>query len=325
MTDLIQKLARDRRLAPAEYVTLLQNRTPKVRRELRRLADLARRDHYGTTVYIRGAMELSSICKNDCRYCFQRRSNSECPRYRLRPREILDCLEEGYGLELRSFLLRGGEDHFYNDDILEFLIQRLKNRFPDCAVTLALGERSRQSYQRLFNAGADRYLLRHEAADRSLYEALHPSQMSWDRRMHCLNDLKEIGYQVGCGFIVGLPGQELAHLARDLTYIQEFMPHMVDVGPFIPQPGTPFAAEPPGDRQLTDDLVSIIRILCPAALITAPGDPESLVLSGANVVCWPLYPAQPSMDALSAIQRRLADIGFEGSTEKGDCVFSAEC
>ena len=324
MTELIRKLSRDRRLTTAEYETLLQNRTPALRRELRRLADQARRSFYGTTVYIRGAMEISSICKNDCLYCAQRRSNPDCPRYRLRAREILDCCEEGYGLELRSFILRGGEDHFYNDDILEFLIQRLKRRFPDCAVTLALGERSRESYERLFNAGADRYLLRHEAADRQLYESLHPKAMSWDNRMHCLNDLKDIGYQVGCGFIVGLPGQQLSHLTRDLTYIQEFQPHMVDVGPFVPQPGTPFAGCPAGDIQLTDDLISIIRILCPHALITAPGEPESLVLAGANVVCWPLYPAQPSGEALAAIQRRLADIGFQGSTDKGDCVFSAE-
>lgn len=320
MTELIQKLSRDRRLTTTEYETLLGNRTPVVRQELRRLADLDRRNHYGTTVYIRGAMEISTICQNNCLYCSQRRSNTACQRYRLRAREVLDIFEEGYGLGLRSFILRGGEDPFYNDQMLESMIQRLKDRFPDCALTLALGERSHESYQRLFNAGADRYLMRHEAADRQLYESLHPKQMSWDHRMHCLNVLKEIGYQVGCGFIVGLPGQTLTHLARDLTYIQEFQPHMVDVGPFVPQDGTPFAEEPPGDPQLTDDLVSIIRILCPGALITAPGEPEALVLAGANVVCWPLYPAQPCMDALSAIQRRLADIGFEGSTARGDCI-----
>lgn len=322
MTELIQKLSRDRRLAPGEYEQLLMNRTPQVRQQLRRLADLARREHYGTRVFIRGAMEISSICVNDCLYCSQRRSNPHCQRYRLRRREIIDCCEEGYGLELRSFILRGGEDPFYNDQMLESLIQRLKVRFPDCALTLALGERSRESYQRLFNAGADRYLMRHEAADRKLYEALHPEEMSWDRRMHCLNDLKEIGYQVGCGFIVGLPGQTISHLARELTYIQEFMPHMVDVGPFVPRPGTPFADAPPGDPELVSDLVSIIRLLCPGALITAPGEPEALVLAGANVVCWPLYPATPSREALAAIQRRLADIGFESSTERGDCVFS---
>ena len=320
MTELIQKLYRDRRLAPSEYELLLSNRTPQVRRELRRLADQDRRDHYGTRVFIRGAMEISSICVNDCLYCNQRRSNRDCQRYRLRGREVIDCCEEGYGLELRSFILRGGEDPFYNDDMLEKLILRLKARFPDCAVTLALGERSRESYQRLFNAGADRYLLRHEAADRHLYETLHPSRMSWDNRMHCLNDLKEIGYQVGCGFIVGLPGQQLSHIARDLTYIQEFGPHMVDVGPFLPRPGTPFAGEPEGDPLLTTDLVSIIRILCPGALITAPVEPEALIPAGANVVCWPLYPAAPSGEALAAILRRLADIGFEGSTERGDCI-----
>lgn len=321
MTELIQKLSRDRRLTTSEYEQLLRGRTPEVRRELRRLADLDRRSRYGTTVYIRGVMEISSICQNDCLYCRQRRSNTECLRYRLRPREIIDYCEEGYGLELRSFILRGGEDPFYNDDILEFLIQRLKRRFPGCAVTLALGERSRESYQRLFDAGADRYLMRHEAADPQLYEALHPMQMSWADRMHALNDLKELGFQVGCGFIVGLPGQTIESLARELTYIQEFQPHMVDVGPFIPQPGTPLADHPAGDPQLTDDLISIIRILCPGALITAPGEPESLVLAGANVVCWPLYPANPTGEALAAIRRRLSDIGFEGSTERGDCVF----
>ena len=322
MTELIRKLSRDRRLTTSEYETLLQNRTPAVRQELRRLADQARREQYGTTVYIRGAMEISSICVNDCLYCNQRRSNAQCPRYRLRTREIIDCCEEGYALGLRSFILRGGEDPFYNDTMLESLIQRLKLRFPDCALTLALGERSRESYQRLYNAGADRYLLRHEAADRNLYEALHPEDMSWDHRMHCLNDLKEIGYQVGCGFIVGLPGQNISHLARELTYIQDFQPNMVDVGPFIPQEGTPFADEPAGDPWLTNDLVSIIRILCPGALITAPAEPETLVLAGANVVCWPLYPANPSSEALAAIQRRLADIGHEGSTERGDCVLN---
>ena len=183
MTELIRKLCRDRRLTTAEYERLIRERTADSARELRRLADQTRRDVYGTKVLIRGAVELSSICKNDCLYCIQRRSNRSCDRYRLRPREIFDCFEEGYGLGHRSFLLRGGEDGFYNDELLVPLVEKLKRKFPGCAVTLALGERSRESYERLYNAGADRYLMRQECADRKLYESLHPSEMSWEHRL----------------------------------------------------------------------------------------------------------------------------------------------
>lgn len=316
MTELIRKLCRDRRLTTAEYERLIRERTADSVRELRRLADQTRREVYGNRVLIRGAVELSSICKNDCLYCIQRRSNRACDRYRLRPREIFDCFEEGYGLGHRSFLLRGGEDGFYNDEMLEPLIRRLKATFPGCAVTLALGERSRESYERLFNAGADRYLMRHECADRKLYEHLHPHEMSWENRMHCLNVIKEVGYQSGCGFIVGLPGQTAAHLAEDLNYIEEYEPHMVDISPFIPQPGTPFAGEAPGDRELTGYLLSIIRLILPNALIMAQDTVG--ILSGANVISQTLYPVDPSGEQLAALQRSLSDIGFEGTTERGD-------
>lgn len=316
MTELIQRLSRDHWLSTTEYATLIRERTPETARELARLADRTRREIYGTQILIRGAVELSSICKNDCLYCIQRRSNRDCDRYRLRPREIIDCFEEGYGLDHRSFLLRGGEDGFYNDDLLEPLIWKLKNKFPGCAVTLALGERSRQSYERLYNAGADRYLLRHEAADKHLYEALHPADMSWEHRMHCLNDLKDIGYQVGCGFIVGLPGQTAEHLARDLKYIEEFQPHMVDISPFIPQPGTPFAGEAPGDPNLVTYLLSIIRLIRPNVLLMASN--EEGILAGGNVMAQTLYPVDPSGEALAALRRRLSDIGFEASTDRGD-------
>ena len=318
MTELIRKLCRDRRLTTAEYERLIRERTADSARELRRLADQTRREVYGNRVLIRGAVELSSICKNDCLYCLQRRSNKACDRYRLRPREIFDCFEEGYGLGHRSFLLRGGEDGFYNDDLLEPLIRKLKASFPGCAVTLALGERSRESYERLFNAGADRYLMRHECADRKLYESLHPAEMSWENRMHCLNLIKEVGYQSGCGFIVGLPGQTESHLARDLDYIEEYAPHMVDISPFIPQPGTPFADAAPGDRELTGYLLSIIRLILPNALIMAQ-DTDG-ILAGANVISQTLYPVDPSGEQLAALQRSLSDIGFEGTTERGDWV-----
>ena len=318
MTELIRKLCRDRRLTTAEYERLIRERTADSARELRRLADQTRREVYGNRVLIRGAVELSSICKNDCLYCIQRRSNKTCDRYRLRPREIFDCFEEGYGLGHRSFLLRGGEDGFYNDEMLDPLIRRLKATFPGCAVTLALGERSRESYERLFNAGADRYLMRHECADRKLYERLHPHEMSWENRMHCLNTIKEVGYQSGCGFIVGLPGQTESHLAKDLDYIEEYAPHMVDISPFIPQPGTPFADAAPGDRELTGYLLSIIRLILPNALIMAQD--QGGILAGANVISQTLYPVDPSGEQLAALQRSLSDIGFEGTTERGDWV-----
>ncbi len=318
MTELIRKLSRDHRLTTAEYERLIRERTAESARELRRLADQTRRRSCGTRVLIRGAVELSSICKNDCLYCIQRRSNKACDRYRLRPREIFDCFEEGWGLGYRSFLLRGGEDGFYSDELLVPLIEKLKSRFPGCAVTLALGERSRESYERLYNAGADRYLMRHECADRKLYESLHPAEMSWENRMHCLNVIKDVGYQSGCGFIVGLPGQTAAHLAEDLNYIEEYEPHMVDISPFIPQPGTPFADAAPGDRELTEYLLSIIRLILPGALIMAQD--TGGILAGANVIAQTLYPVDPSGEQLAALQRSLADIGFEGITDRGDWV-----
>jgi biotin synthase len=320
MTELIRKLCRDHRLTTEEYERLIRERTPESARELRLLADQARRRVYGTKVWIRGAVELSSICKNDCLYCIQRCSNRACERYRLRPREIFECFEEGYGLEHRSFLLRGGEDSFYNDELLVPLIEKLKSRFPGCAVTLALGERSPESYERLYNAGADRYLMRQECADRGLYEQLHPARMSWENRMHCLNVIKELGYQAGCGFIVGLPGQTEAHLAKELKYIEEYAPHMVDISPFIPQPGTPFADAAPGDRELNNYLLSIIRLILPGALIMAQD--SGGILAGANVICQTLYPVDPSGEKLAALLQNLADIGFEGSTERGDWVES---
>lgn len=316
MTELIRKLCRDHRLTTGEYERLIRERTEESALRLRQAADQLRREVYGNQVLIRGAVELSSICRNDCLYCIQRRSNKACDRYRLRPREIFDCFEEGYGLGHRSFLLRGGEDSFYNDELLVPLIEKLKHRFPDCAVTLALGERSRESYERLYNAGADRYLMRQECADRELYESLHPTRMSWENRMHCLNVIKEIGYQSGCGFIVGLPGQTAAHLAEDLNYIEEYEPHMVDISPFIPQPGTIFADAAPGDRELNNYLLSILRLILPNALLMAQD--QSGILAGANVIAQTLYPVDPSGEKLASLQRSMADIGFEASTDRGD-------
>lgn len=342
MTELIQKLAREHCLTLEEYQTLIENRTPAHARELARLASRQCWAVYSNAIYIRGLIEISSICKNDCLYCGLRRGNGSCQRYRLRPREILDCCEEGYDLGFRTFVLQGGEDRFYTDKMLCELIETIKQRYPDCAVTLSLGERSRESYQLLFNAGADRYLLRHETADKAHYESLHPAEMSYDNRMRCLQDLKEIGYQVGCGFMVGSPGQTAAHLAKDLKFIEEFQPQMCGIGPFIPQKDTPFGTHPAGTVELTTYLLSIIRLIHPAILLPsttalASIDPEGRekgILAGANVVMPNLSPAgvrkkyalydnkrsdgTESAQALAALSQQMADIGYEIVTDRGD-------
>ena len=342
MQQLIDKLAREHSLTEAEYARLIRERTPESARRLRKLADRARRQVYGTDIYIRGLIEISSICKNDCLYCGLRRSNSECQRYRLRPREILDCCEEGYDLGFRTFVLQGGEDGFYSDSLLEKLIGEIKFKFPDCAVTLSLGERRWESYKRLFEAGADRYLLRHETADPAHYATLHPADMSYDNRMRCLADLKDIGYQVGCGFMVGSPGQTPEHLAKDLKFIETFRPEMVGIGPFIPQSQTPFAGETPGTAELTVYLLSIIRLILPNVLLPAttalgtidPGGREAGILAGANVIMPNLSPqgvrkkyalydnklsdGDESAQAIAALSQTMAEIGFEIVTDRGD-------
>lgn len=342
MTELIHKLERTGSLTEREYQYLIEHRTLDSARSLAKLADRRRREHYGTDIYIRGLVEISSICKNDCLYCGLRRSNRACQRYRLRPREILECCEEGYDLGFRTFVLQGGEDGFYTDAMLCELIQTIKRRWPDCAVTLSLGERSRESYQALFDAGADRYLLRHETADPAHYEYLHPQDMAFENRMRCLHDLRDIGYQVGCGFMVGSPGQTAAHIAKDLKFIEQFRPHMVGIGPFIPQKDTPFGTEPAGTAELTVYLLSIIRLILPNVLLPsttalatiAPGGREQGILAGANVVMPNLSPAavrkkyalydnkvsdgDESAQAVAALSRRMADIGFEIVTARGD-------
>lgn len=342
MHRLIDKLCREHALTEAEYARLIRERTPESARQLQFRADQARRAVYGTDIYIRGLIEISSICKNDCLYCGLRRSNAECQRYRLRPREILDCCEEGYDLGFRTFVLQGGEDGFYNDTLMEKLIQEIKRKFPDCAVTLSLGERRWESYKRLFEAGADRYLLRHETADPTHYAALHPAEMSFENRMRCLRDLKDIGYQVGCGFMVGSPGQTPEHIAKDLKFIEEFKPHMVGIGPFIPQSQTPFGTEPAGTAELTVYLLSIIRLILPNVLLPAttalgtidPGGREKGILAGANVVMPNLSPTgvrkkyalydnkrsdgDESAQAIAALSQRMAEIGYEIVTDRGN-------
>lgn len=298
LNALIKKLTKDGRLEFEEYRALIEARSPYFEKKLAHLARKTKNRVYGKTVFIRGLIEISNICKNDCLYCGIRCSNKNCDRYRLTADEIFECCTEGYSLGFRTFVLQGGEDPYYTDELLCSLITKIKGEFPDCAVTLSLGERSRESYRMLREAGADRYLLRHETATRSHYEKLHPSDMSYDNRMRCLNDLKELGYQVGCGFMVGSPYQSTDDIARDLTFIQDFTPDMCGVGPFIPQCDTPFGGESAGDAGLTCYLLSILRLMHPHLLLPATtalgsiseGGRERGILSGANVVMPNLSP-----------------------------------
>ena len=341
---LIRRLAEDRRLELPEYETLIRRRTPEAARLLAELAAAERRRWYGDAVYVRGLIEISNHCKNDCYYCGIRRSNRAVERYRLTPEDILACCAEGWALGFRTFVLQGGEDGYYTDQLLCPLIREIKARWPDCAVTLSLGERSRASYRRLFDAGADRYLLRHETADPDHYAAIHPRSMSWQNRMDCLTALREIGYQVGCGFMVGSPGQTAAHLAEDLQFIQRFQPEMCGIGPFLPQRDTPFGREPAGSGELTCYLLSILRLIAPKVLLpatTALGtlDPlgrEKGLRAGANVVMPNLSPVsvrekyalydnkictgEESAQCRGCLEARVRSAGYAFVSERGDAA-----
>ncbi|MGM9564633.1 [FeFe] hydrogenase H-cluster radical SAM maturase HydE [Evtepia sp.] len=339
---LIQALAENHSLTLDEYEALITARDQEAADLLAQLARTAREAVYGKEVYTRGLIEISNICKNDCLYCGIRGSNANCDRYRLTPEDILACCEEGYALDFRTFVLQGGEDGYFTDQVLCPLIREIKGRWPDCAVTLSLGERSRESYQRLFDAGADRYLLRHETADEAHYRSLHPPAMSFARRMECLRDLKEIGYQVGCGFMVGSPGQTPKTLAKDLKFIEEFQPDMCGIGPFIPHRDTPFRDCPPGDVALTCYLLSIIRLISPAILLPAttalgtihPTGREMGVRAGANVVMPNLSPVavrkkyalydnkictgEESAQCRGCLSARMESVGYSLVTHRGD-------
>ncbi|MDO4516255.1 MAG: [FeFe] hydrogenase H-cluster radical SAM maturase HydE [Bacillota bacterium] len=339
---LIQALAENHSLTLDEYEALITARDQEAADLLAQLARTAREAVYGREVYTRGLIEISNICKNDCLYCGIRGSNANCDRYRLTPEDILACCQEGYALDFRTFVLQGGEDGYFTDQVLCPLIREIKARWPDCAVTLSLGERSRESYQRLFDAGADRYLLRHETADEAHYRSLHPPAMSFARRMECLRDLKEIGYQVGCGFMVGSPGQTPKTLAKDLKFIEEFQPDMCGIGPFIPHRDTPFRDCPPGDVALTCYLLSIIRLISPAILLPAttalgtihPTGREMGVRAGANVVMPNLSPVavrkkyalydnkictgEESAQCRGCLSARMESVGYSLVTHRGD-------
>ncbi len=343
---LTEKLCRQHCLAKEEYAALIRCRTPALAAVLGKEADRLRKSIYGNAVYIRGLIEISNICKNDCYYCGIRKSSTGCERYRLTPQEILACAEQGYGLGFRTFVLQGGEDGFFTDDVLCGIIGGIKAAHPDCAVTLSLGERSAASYQRLFDAGADRYLLRHETADEKHYGKLHPPEMSFRNRIRCLRELKKTGYQTGCGFMVGSPFQTEDELAEDLKFIEEFRPDMCGIGPFIPHHDTPFAGEKAGTAELTCFLLSVIRIIHPPVLLPAttalgtisPSGREEGIKAGANVVMPNLSPVrvrkkyelydnklctgEEAAQCLDCLKKRMEGIGFRIVTDRGDIHLS---
>lgn len=339
---IIDKLFSNHSLSLDEYEKLIANRDDEVYEILQSEALRLRHEIYGKSIYIRGLIEISNFCKNDCYYCGIRKSNKSCSRYRLTKEEILSCCENGYKLGFRTFVMQGGEDAYFSDDFMCSLIEEIKTKYPDCAVTLSLGERSFESYKRLFDAGADRYLLRHETADSEHYSRLHPESLSLENRMECLKNLKNIGFQVGCGMMVGSPYQTAANLAKDLKFIEIFQPDMCGIGPFIPHKDTPFTNERSGDVELTCFLLSIIRIIKPNILLpstTALGTlaqdgREKGILASANVVMPNLSPVAvrekyelynnklhtgaEDADKLYKLKEKVKALGYEIVCDRGD-------
>lgn len=297
MKDSIQRFKQTHDLPDDLLLSLIGHRGDDT--VLFEAADEVRRAHYGIDVFLRGLIEFTNYCKNDCYYCGIRRSNQSVKRYRLTPEQILSCCENGYAMGFRTFVLQGGEDPRNTDDAICSLVDQIKTRYPNCAVTLSIGEKKRSSYQAYFDAGADRYLLRHETATDAHYHKLHPAEMSLENRKRCLFDLKEIGFQVGAGFIVGSPGQTEKELLADLRFLQQLQPDMIGIGPFIPHHETPFAHETPGTLELTLRMLSILRLMFPYVLLPAttalgtisPIGRQLGLKAGANVMMPNLTPA----------------------------------
>ena len=342
---MIDKFLELHTLSKSEYLELLQYwENEEVVKRLRTEAVRLRKQYYGDKVFTRGLIEFTNYCKNNCYYCGIRNGNCHVDRYRLTEDEILECCQTGYELGYHTFVLQGGEDPYYHDERMEHIIRAVKNQFPDCALTLSLGEKSYESYRRFREAGADRYLLRHETADETLYRSLHPSSMSLKARKQCLFDLKELGYQVGAGFMVGVPGQTLEHLAEDLVFLQELQPQMIGIGPFVPHHDTIYAEEKAGSVELTLFLLSVIRIMFPKVLLPAttalgtmdPRGREKGLAAGANVVMPNLSPVknrklyelydnkictgEEAAECRGCLGRRVASAGYRLVEDRGDAL-----
>lgn len=342
MKNLIGKLERDEILSKDEYILLIQNRNEETAEYLFEKARAVRRRYYGKDVYVRGLIEFTNYCKNDCLYCGIRRSNTGVERYRLSNEQILECCRQGYALGYRTFVLQGGEDPFFTDERITDIIRSIQQAHTDCAITLSIGEKSHESYLAFFNAGADRYLLRHETADAEHYARLHPKELTLENRKKCLFDLKKIGFEVGCGFMVGSPYQTAESLAKDLLFLAELQPHMVGAGPFIPHHQTPFAGEPAGTLELTLFMLGLIRLTLPRVLLPAttalgtihPRGREMGILAGANVTMPNLSPVQvrskyllydnkictgdEAAECRHCMEKRMQGIGYNVVVSRGD-------
>ena len=342
MKNVIDKLHQEHTLCAEEYRSLLLCEDAEVLGYLQEKAQQTTVARFGREVFIRGLIEISNRCRNNCLYCGIRKSNTMVSRYALSRETILSCCREGYRLGFRTFVLQGGEDVSQTDDWVEGTVSAIRQEFPDCAITLSLGEKSKEAYQRFFQAGANRYLLRHETFNEAHYGTLHPSEMSRDHRLQCLEWLKETGYQTGTGIMVGSPGQTIGHLVEDLLFIERFCPEMIGIGPFIPHVDTPFANESAGSIELTLKLISIFRLMHPSALIPAttalaslsPNGRERGILAGANVVMPNLSPSDvrekytlynqkaafgsEAAEGLKLLEKQLNQIGYKISYLRGD-------
>lgn len=339
---LIDRLEQEHELSKAEMAVLIDANCPELRDYAKVKARAIGDKQFGRNIYIRGLIEFTNYCKNDCYYCGIRCSNAKAERYRLSREDIMACCREGKKLGFRTFVLQGGEDPYYTDDHIVDLIRQIRADYPDCAITLSIGERERESYERFLKAGADRYLLRHETAAESHYQKLHPHNLSLKHRKQCLWNLKEIGYQTGCGFMVGSPGQTAEHLAEDFQFIRELQPEMVGIGPFIPHSDTPFAKEIQGSMELTLYLLSLLRIQQPDLLLPAttalatinPRGRELGIEAGANVVMPNLSPmgvrdkyalyngkvctGDEAAECRKCLEKRIESVGYHIVISRGD-------
>ena len=345
MKKLIDKLNNERTLTYDEFCLLVSDFTEDDRNYAANLAREISDKYFGNKVFTRGLIEISSYCKNDCLYCGIRKSNKNAERYRLTKEQIMDCCKSGYELGFRTFVLQGGEDMFYTDEVMTDIVSEIRKNYPDCAITLSLGEKSKESYKKLFDAGANRYLLRHETADSEHYSRLHPESLTLENRMECLKNLKDIGYQTGCGFMVGSPYQTEKTIAKDLQFISEFKPEMVGIGPFIPHKDTPFGEHNHGSLEMTLFLLSLVRIMLKKVLLpstTALGtiheDGRQLgILAGANVVMPNLSPSDvrkkyllydnkictgdEAAESLKSLKKTMESIGYEIAESRGDYIY----
>lgn len=342
MNKLIQKLATQHNLEKSEFRMLIENNTPELRNELSGRAQKVAHEIFGKGVYVRGLIEFSNYCKNDCYYCGIRGSNNQVNRYRLTETEILDCCQNGYELGFRTFVLQGGEDPGFSDGQMLGLIEKIRKAYDDCAITLSLGERPKAIYEAFFEAGANRYLLRHETASNEHYQKLHPPELCLKNRKQCLVELKKIGFQVGTGFMVGSPHQTIDNIVEDLVFIKALDPQMIGIGPFIPHHQTPYKNAKAGTLEETLLLISILRLILPKALIPAttalgtinPDGRELGILAGANVVMPNLSPVAVRKDyslydnkictgdeaaeCRVCLSKRMESIGYKILTHRGD-------